>query len=189
MTSSLFDCIRSELFPDRTLFDQKRVLFFQSSETHTAFALTAWAEHKKEAGPIVVVCPDNESLFSLASILRALTENKSPVRSEDSRVQVFPDWSRNFYEETDPAMLGLRMSALLWLKQTGFLLTTLASLVEHLPLDPLFSRGGVVLKRGSSATSFDSLPETFRSLGYRPVSLVSQTGEFASFFCGRSTVD
>ncbi|MFC1744385.1 transcription-repair coupling factor [Candidatus Riflebacteria bacterium] len=143
--------------------------FFKSTETHVALYLASQVEKKR--CPLLVILEDNRTIFSLETILKELIV-------PGSGIFVFPDWGDNYYEETPLSILSRRMEALLNLEKFIIILATPSSLSENLALAPDFCDSALSLKTGEEY-DFNELGIYLSEIGYRPVKLVTQAGEFA----------
>ncbi|MCZ6634951.1 MAG: transcription-repair coupling factor [bacterium] len=138
----------------------------------SAFVLT-WVE-EVVAGPVVVVCSDEDGAESLRNDLERLMEA--------DRVGYFPGWDVAHFDGRSPHLdvVGLRMEALDQLQQAegGIVVTTVEALMGHTLTPDLFELCVRSIRTGQEA-SLTELSDHLMEIGYERVHTVEGVGQFS----------
>jgi len=145
----------------------------------TSLAIAAAAANS--AGPLLLVCQDNESAEQFKRELRYFCA-KLPQTKQGLRVFSLPDWETLPYDNFSPHqdIVSDRLSALYHLPdlQQGILVTSIGSLMHKLPPQRYIRANSLDLTIGQKL-SLQDMRSQLLNAGYQLVDSVFEHGEFA----------
>ncbi|GJM14161.1 MAG: transcription-repair-coupling factor [Pseudohongiella sp.] len=151
----------------------------QTYGSATSLALANAAANSE--GPLLLVCPDNESVERFKRELRYFC-GKLPGRSEPLPVFSLPDWETLPYDNFSPHqdIVSDRLSALYHLPDLtqGILVTSIGSLMHKLP-PKKYVRGNSLDLAVGQELSIQDMRAQLVDAGYQAVDSVFEHGEFA----------
>ncbi len=147
----------------------------------SASSLAIASAAANSAGPVLLICQDNESVEQFKRELRYFCAKQPQT---DTPVQVFslPDWETLPYDNFSPHqdIVSDRLSTLYHLPdlRQGILLTSINSLMHKLPPQKIIRANSLDLKIGQQL-SLREMQNQLVDAGYQAVDLVFEHGEFA----------
>lgn len=151
----------------------------QTFGSATSLALANAAANS--AGPLLLICQDNESVEQFKRELRYFS-SKLPNKSEALQVFSLPDWETLPYDNFSPHqdIVSDRLSALYHLPDLaqGILVTSIGSLMHKLP-PKKYIRGNSLDLTVGQELSIQDMRAQLVDAGYQAVDSVFEHGEFA----------